>query len=177
MTIAYSLTPELRIKLKKPIGTLIRGSFAETMRIFKNMTEKEKPAFIISVGDAVSKNLAENHMSPQLSIVDNRVMRRNIQSASLSAEKTIHVKNPPGTITEEAIGAIQEATKSNCRVKIVVDGEEDLLALVAVLYSPEKAFVVYGQPYEGVVVVKVTSEKKAEVAEILKAMENVRKAK
>jgi len=41
MAIAYSLTPELRIKLKKPIGTLIRGSFAETMKIFKDMTEKK----------------------------------------------------------------------------------------------------------------------------------------
>jgi hypothetical protein len=177
MAIAYSLTPELRIKLKKPIGTLIRGSFAETMKTLKIMTEKEKPAFIVSVGDTVSKNLAENHMFPQLSIVDNRVMRRNVQPISLTAEKIIHVKNPPGTITEEAVGAIREALKSNCRVKIVVDGEEDLLALIAVLYSPENAFVIYGQPYEGIVAVKVTPEKKAEIAGILKAMENVRKAK
>ena len=177
MVIAYSLTPELRKKLKKPVGTLIRGSFAQTMKILKNMTEKEKSAFIISVGDTVSKNLAENRMFPQLSIVDNRVMRRNVQPVPLTAEKTIHVKNPPGTITEEALEAIQEAIKSNCRVKIVADGEEDLLTLIAVLYSPENAFVIYGQPYEGVVVVKVTPEKKAEVAGILKAMKNVRKAK
>ena len=177
MPIAYSLTPELRIKLKKPLGTLIRGSFVETMKIFKDMTEKEKPAVIVSVGDTVSKNLAKNHVFPQLSIVDNRVMRRNIQSIPLPAEKTIHVKNPPGTITEEALGAIQEALKSNCRAKIVVDGEEDLLTLIAVLYSPENSFVIYGQPYEGVVVVKAINQKKAEVAAILKAMENVRKAK
>jgi len=177
MATAYSLTPELRKKLKKPIGTLIRGSFAQTMKILKNMTEKEKPVFMISVGDTVSKNLAKNHMFPQLSIVDNRVMRRTVQPIPLTAEKVIHVKNPPGTITEEALSAIQEALKSNCRVKIVADGEEDLLVLIAVVYSPENAFVIYGQPYEGVVVVKVTSEKKAEVAGILKVMENVRKAK
>ena len=177
MAIAYSLTPELRIKLKKPIDTLIRGSFAETMKIFKDMTEKERSAVIISVGDTVSKNLAENHVFPQLSIVDNRVMRRNIQSIPLPAEKTIHIKNPQGTITEEALRAVQEALKSNCRVKIVVDGEEDLLTLIAVLYSPENSFIIYGQPYEGIVVVKATNEKKAEVAVILKAMENVRKPK
>ena len=177
MATAYSLTPELRKKLKKPIGTLIRGSFAQTMKILKNMTEKEKPVFMISVGDTVSKNLAKNHMFPQLSIVDNRVMRRTVQPIPLTAEKVIHVKNPPGTITEEALSAIQEALKSNCRVKIVADGEEDLLVLIAVVYSPENVFVIYGQPYEGVVVVKVTPEKKAEVAGILKVMENVRKAK
>jgi len=177
MASVYILTPELRIKLKAPIGTLIRGSFVETMKIFKDMTEKEKSAVIISVGDTVSRNLVEKHILPQLSIVDNRVMRRSVKPIPFAAVKTIHVKNPPGTITEEALEAIKEAIKSNCRVKIVVDGEEDLLTLIAVLYSPENSFVIYGQPYEGVVVVKVTPEKKAEVAEILRAMENVRKTK
>jgi len=176
MVAKYNITPELRRKLKEPMGTLIRGSFIETMKRFKDIVEKEKPSSIISVGDTVSKNLAKNHMLPQLSIVDNRVMRRSIQPIPLAAKKTIYVKNPPGTITEEALKAIQEALKSNSRVKIIVDGEEDLLTLIAVLYAPENSFVVYGQPYEGVVVVKATRNKKAEVAEILKAMENVSKS-
>jgi len=177
LAIAYNLTSELRLKLKKPIGTLIRGSFDETMKTFKGMMEKEKPAVIISVGDTVSKNLVENRVFPQLSIVDNKVMRKETRPIPITAEKTIKVKNPPGTITEEAIAAIQEALKSSCTVKIVVDGEEDLLTLIAVFHAPENSFVVYGQPYEGVVVVKVTREKKAEVAGILEAMKNVRKAK
>jgi len=177
MTIIYTLTPKLRRKLKEPLGMLIRGSFKETMEGFRDIVEKEKPSRTISVGDTVSKNLARNRLFPQLSIVDNRVMRKSVQAAPLVAESTIYVKNPPGTITEEAIAAIQDALKSNCPVKIVVDGEEDLLALIAVLYAPESSFVVYGQPYEGVVVVKVTAQKKAEVTQILKAMENVRKAK
>ncbi len=177
MPIAYSLTPELRRKLKKPLGTLIRGSFNETMKRFKDMADKERPSRIISVGDTVSKNLVKSNMLPQLSIIDNRVMRKSILPTSLATENTIYVVNPPGTITEEALAAIQDALKSNHRIKIVVNGEEDLLALIAVLYAPENSLVVYGQPYEGVVVVKVTPEKKAEVAEILKAMENVRKAK
>lgn len=176
MVARYNITPELRRKLKEPMGTLIRGSFIETMKRFKDIVEKEKPSSIISVGDTVSKNLVKNHMLPQLSIVDNRVMRRSIQPIPLAAKKAIYVKNPPGTITEEALKAIQEALKSNSRVKMVVDGEEDLLALIAVLYAPENSFVVYGQPYEGVVVVKATRNKKAEVAEILKAMENVSKS-
>jgi uncharacterized protein (UPF0218 family) len=177
MSIEYSLTPELRIKLKKPLGILIRGSFVETMKIFRDIIEKEKPAAIISVGDTVSKNLSENHLVPQVSIVDNKVMRRSIKSITLTMEKTITVKNPQGTITEEAHKAIREAIKCDYHVKIVVDGEEDLLTLIAVLYAPENSFVVYGQPYEGIVAIKVTPEKKAEIAEILKTMENVRKAK
>ena len=171
MTIEYNLTSELRIKLKKPLGTLIRGSFAETMKTFKDIVEDEKPTAIISVGDTVSKNLQENHIIPQVSIIDNRVMRRSARSIALTMEKTVTVKNPQGTITEEAHKAIREAIKSNYHVKIVVDGEEDLLALIAVLYAPENSFVVYGQPYEGIVAIKVTPEKKTEIAEILKSME------
>jgi uncharacterized protein (UPF0218 family) len=177
MIIAYSLTPKLRRKLKEPLGTLIRGSFSETIRRLKNMIESEKPPQTISVGDTVSKNLVRNHVFPHLAIVDNRVMRKRVQPTLLAAESTVCIRNPPGTITQEALMAIQNAIKSNRRVKIIVEGEEDLLTLIAAFYARENSFVVYGQPYEGIVVVKVTPEKKAEVAEILKAMENVRKAK
>jgi len=52
-----------------------------------------------------------------------------------------------------------------------------LLTLAAVLYAPENSFVVYGQPLEGIVVVKVTEQKKKEITEVLKAMEIFRKAK
>jgi uncharacterized protein (UPF0218 family) len=103
-------------------------------------------------------------------------MRKKIKPRTFAA-KLFHVKNPQGTITEEAITAIKEALESDDRVHIIADGEEDLLTLVAVLYSPENSLVVYGQPHKGIVVVKVTSEKKAEAAEILKAMKAVRKAK
>jgi uncharacterized protein (UPF0218 family) len=177
MVTRYRLTPELRKKLKKPIGTLIRGSFNETMKKLKDLVEKENPPMIVSVGDSVSKNLTENDMFPKLSIVDNKVMRKRIQPIALTADKTLYVKNPPGTITDEALATIQEALEHNRRVKIVVDGEEDLLTLATVLYAPENSFVVYGQPLEGIVVVKVTEQKKKEITEVLKAMEILRKAK
>ncbi|MGQ9506692.1 MAG: GTP-dependent dephospho-CoA kinase family protein [Candidatus Bathycorpusculaceae bacterium] len=177
MNILYTLTPELRIKLKKPLGTLIRGSYTETMKKLLDIIMEEKPSVIISVGDTVSKNISETHVIPQLAIVDNRVMRRSIQPIPTTAEKILHVKNPPGTITEEAVTAIQTALKSNCHTKIIVYGEEDLLTLIAVLHAPQSAFVIYGQPYEGIVIVKVTPEKKTEVSEILKAMETLRKTK
>ena len=177
MATAYILTPELRARLKQPLGTLVRGSFIETMNRFRDLLREEKPQYIISVGDTVSRNLEKNHILPQLSIIDNKAMRRNTRPFSSTAEKTVHVKNPKATITDEAITAIRDSLREANRVKIVVNGEEDLLALIAVLYAPEDSFVVYGQPYEGIVVIKATQAKKAEVAEILKIMENARKAK
>jgi len=177
MAVAYSVTPELRAKLKEPFGMLIQGTFSETMSKLETIIKNEKPPKIISVGDTVSQNLHEHKVNPQLSITDNKRMRRRIQPRIFPNKSVIHVKNPQGTITEEAIATIQKALESDGQIHIIVEGEEDLLTLIAVLHAPEKSLVVYGQPYKGIVVVRVTLEKKAEVMEILKAMETARKAK
>jgi uncharacterized protein (UPF0218 family) len=170
MTIVYTITPELRTKFKEPFGTLIQGSFDKTMGKMKALVDKEKPPRTISVGDVVSRNLHEHNIHPQLTIIDTKFLRNQNMPEKVSVEKTVHVNNPKGTITEEAIFAIKEALEKNEHTHIVVDGEEDLLTLIAVLYAPENAIIVYGQPYSGIVVVKVTSEKKAQAKEFLKAM-------
>jgi uncharacterized protein (UPF0218 family) len=177
MAIAYRVTPKLRAKFKEPFGVLIQGSFAETMAKMADLVKKEKPPKIVSVGDTVSRNLHEKRLNPQLSIIDNKCMRRRIAPSEFTTETVVYIKNPRGTITEEAVTAIREALESDRHVHIIVDGEEDLLTLVAVLYAPENSLVAYGQPYKGIVVVKVTPEKKAEVLDFLKAMKTVRKAK
>jgi len=170
MTVEYAITPELRMKLKEPFGTLIRGSFRETMGKMKEIVEKEKPPEIISVGDVVSRNLHEYGIHPQLTIIDNKSLRSLLTPEAVRAEKTVNVANPEGTITKEAVAAVKEALDKKEHTHIVIEGEEDLLTLIAVLYAPENALVVYGQPYMGIVVVKVTPQKKAQAEEFLKTM-------
>ena len=176
MTIAYKVTPELRVKLKEPFGTLIQGSIPETMGKMENIVKQENPPRIVSVGDAISRNLHEHNMKPQLSITDNKCMRKKIEPKVFEDATVVQVKNPQGTITEEAIAAIKKALESDEYTHIIVDGEEDLLTLIAVLYAPEKSLVVYGQPYEGIVAVKVTAEKKAAAEKILNEMKNSSKS-
>ena len=149
MTIAYTLTPELRIKLKEPFGSLIQGTPEETMGKLKEIVKEEKPPKIVSVGDIVSRNLHKHNIHPQLTIIDNISLRDQPMPKEETAEKTVHANNPQGTITQEAMLAIKEALEGNEHIHIVVKGEEDLLTLIAVLYAPENAFVVYGQPYSG----------------------------
>ena len=170
------LTPELREKLKAPLGLLIQGSFDETMKTLKELIEKEKPSKIISVGDAVSDSMTRHGFSPQVLIVDNKVMRKVIQPIALDADQTLHVKNPPGTLSEEAWTIIKEALRGKRRTKVLVDGEEDLLTLVAVLCAPENSLVVYGQPREGIVVVKVTEKTRETMRRIVDAMEQSSKS-
>ena len=175
MTIAYTITPKLRTKFKEPFGTLIQGSFDETMSKMRTLVGKEKPPTIISVGDIVSKNLLEYNIHPQITIIDNKFLRTQTMPETASVEKKVNVNNPKGTITAEAILAIKESLEKNEHTHIVVNGEEDLLTLIAVLYAPENGYVVYGQPYVGIVVVKATSEKKAQAQEFLKAMKPLEK--
>ena len=169
MGIVYAITPELLKKFREPFGVLLRGKFSETMNKLNVIVDREKPPRVISVGDTVSKNLHEHGITPQLSITDNKSLRRRVKPAVFSA-KVFHARNPHGTITEEAMKSVQEALRANEDTHIIVDGEEDLLTLIAVLYAPESSLVIYGQPHEGIVVVKVTSEKKAEARELLQAM-------
>lgn len=171
MKVAYTITPQLRIKLKEPFGTLIEGTVTQTMAKLKEFVLDESPVLIVSVGDVVSKNLHDFRVLPLVSIIDNVSMRNQpMQPPKEHGEKTVRVKNPQGTITQEAISAVKDALAKPLHTHIVVDGEEDLLTLIAVLYAPLDALVVYGQPNSGIVVVEVTSEKKAQVERFLKEM-------
>ncbi|MGF3521851.1 MAG: GTP-dependent dephospho-CoA kinase family protein [Candidatus Bathyarchaeia archaeon] len=169
--VLYAVTAELREKLKEPFGTLIEGSPSQVMQAFACMLEKEKPIKIVSVGDVVSENLHRHQIIPQLTITDSKTMRKKVKPAKFAGKEIVEVKNPQGTITEEAALAVRAALNSDRQVHLVVDGEEDLLTLAAVLYAPENTFVVYGQPAKGIVVVKVTPQKKTETEEILKKMD------
>jgi uncharacterized protein (UPF0218 family) len=170
MTIEYRITPSLRIKLKEPFGILIEGTPEQTIATLKELVLERQPTRIVSVGDVVSRNLHKAGIHPQLTIIDNVSLRDQIMPEDAVVEKTVRVKNPAGTITKQAETAVKEALKSNLHTHIVVDGEEDLLVVVAVLHAPLGGFVVYGQPYLGVVVVEVSEEKKAQVRGFLNEM-------
>jgi hypothetical protein len=170
MPVAYCVTPEILQKFKDPFGTLIEGSFSEAMAKLQDIINKEKPTKIISVGDTVSRNLHAYNIVPHLAITDDKSMRKKLKPKIFSGKKLVRVKNPAGSLTEEAIRAISNAVEGNEETQILVEGEEDMLTLVAVLYAPENAFVLYGQPNRGIVLVKITEEKKAEAQQILKSM-------
>jgi uncharacterized protein (UPF0218 family) len=170
------LTNELRKELKKPQGLLIGGPLEKTMKRLKELIEEEKPSLIISVGDVVSRNMIEYGVSPNVLIVDNKVMRKPIQPITVDADQTLYAKNPPGAITDEAWAAIRSAIEQKGQTRVMIEGEEDLLTLIAVLSAPQDALVVYGQPHVGIVVVKVTEETKERMHRIVDAMEESSKS-
>lgn len=127
---------------------------------------------IVTVGDQVSKDLYNHKIFPDVLIVDNKIMRKAISPILVTVDQVISVTNPPGTITEEAWRTIEGVMRKSLRTKIIVDGEEDLLTLVAVLTIQENSLVIYGQPKKGIVVVKSTLDVKRAVSKIIQAMKS-----
>ena len=142
------------------------------MRKLKECITAEEPPRIITVGDVVTENIHQAGIQPQLSVIDYFSLRNQAMPKQPPVEKTVYVHNPQGTITDEAITAIKAALEANKHTHVVVDGEEDLLTLIAVLYAPQNSFVVYGQPHLGIVVVKASQEKKDEAKGLLNEMKS-----
>jgi uncharacterized protein (UPF0218 family) len=132
----------------------------------KALIQRNKPPKVIAVGDVVSRETLATGIRVNLRIIDQMTLRKRIRPVEMKAERIYRVRNPAGVITKEAWDAIKEALKDGDAV-VFVDGEEDLLAIPAILESPDNAFIVYGQPSEGLVVVTASPEIKREVGKIM----------
>jgi hypothetical protein len=82
----------------------------------------------------------------------------------------VQVQNPAATLSKDLMDQIQTSLQGEEKIKIIVEGEEDLATLPAILYAPLGSAVVYGQPNEGSVLVDVTAEKKLHIEELMKRM-------
>lgn len=166
MSVHIELPRELRPLMKKPLGTLYRGKGRDTIEKFAE--ELGSPTKLISVGDVTTFHLLEVGIIPDICIVDNRTKRKPVSSdvSARNMDKVyseVSVDNPAGIITDELIKTLCEAFASEKPIRIFVRGEEDLATLPVILLAPLGSVVLYGQPDEGVVFVKVTEEKKWEI--------------
>ncbi|MHA1168802.1 MAG: DUF359 domain-containing protein, partial [Candidatus Hodarchaeales archaeon] len=95
-------------------------------------------------------------------IVDSKTLREEDTGTIFpdhDIRAVIHVENPPAQVTYEAVKAIERAlilnTVLNKLIIVRIEGEEDLLVLPAVILAPNGSNVIYGQPGEGIVLIKV----------------------
>ena len=148
----YPLPDDLRSELKKPLGKLIPSSEVSKQRLQEEVAGAK---FVVAVGDATSETLSRLTIQPDIYVIDGKEQRSVRKLPSLKARNEIKVRNPPGFISEEAFEAILKAATLEKPVKMLVEGEEDLLALVFLATYPSSTVLFYGQPNEGVVVTRV----------------------
>ena len=162
------LSDDLRDQLKHPLGNLVSDNDPNKENIIKKITAE---SIIITVGDRTTENMLQLGLKPQIQIIDGLEKRnQRIVPADDTINTNLSCRNPPGEITEESMQVIQKAFSCESPVRITVDGEEDLLVIPACVFAPENSFVMYGQPNEGLVIIRVTPEIKAKVQKILDSM-------
>ncbi len=136
----------------------------------RRIIEETNPPRIIAVGDVVSRETLAAGITVHLRIIDHKTLRSPVHSQDFSETKTYRVRNPAGVVTMEAWDVIRQAIRESSDALIVVDGEEDLLALPAIIEAPLEALVLYGQPSEGLVVVMASPRVKKEVGLLLERL-------
>jgi len=158
------LPENLREQLKTPLGILLRDASKEN--ILHHITPD---SFIITVGDATTEKMFSFNLIPSLSIVDGFEKR---QKRTIPSDDVINLfcDNPAGEITTQSIDTIKDALEAKLPVQIIVNGEEDLLVLPVCVYAPQNAVVMYGQPNEGLVIVKITQEIRNKTQQLLNLM-------
>jgi GTP-dependent dephospho-CoA kinase len=161
------LPESLRDSLKKPMGLLIKDSEITKENILRTIS---KDAFLITVGDATTEKMIQFGLDPSLQIVDS-MEKRNKRNLPMGKARTIlECVNPAAEITDESISVIKKAFQEDAPVRIIVKGEEDLLVLPVAMHAPENSVIMYGQPNEGLVIVKVTEEIRNKATKIMSSM-------
>ncbi|MBI5019169.1 DUF359 domain-containing protein, partial [Candidatus Gottesmanbacteria bacterium] len=151
----------LRAELSRPLGRVLTG---------KNISasfERRKNGIIITVGDRTAQTILNAGVTPRILIVDNKVNRTDFHELQpVFAERNfikVKVTSGPGYISHDAIRVIRESFNgAQTGIVIEVEGEEDLLAIPAIIEAPVGAIIYYGQPntphsrVSGIVEVPVT---------------------
>ena len=121
------LPENLRDQLKIPLGKLILEAQTKKENILREIPQD---SFVITVGDATTEKMINFGIMPSLQIVDGQEKRVTREPPTASKIKTnLTCKNPAAEITTQAIEIIQKAFESPSPVRVLVEGEEDLLVL------------------------------------------------
>ncbi len=162
------LPDSLRDQLKIPLGILLPESQTDKTNIQKHLSEN---SYVITVGDRTTEKMIEFGLIPSLQIIDSKEKRAKREPPKLANATELTVDNPAAEITPQSIDIIKQAFTMQPPVRISVNGEEDLLVIPVCVYAPENAIVLYGQPNEGLVIVKITPEIRNKTQKLLDSME------
>jgi GTP-dependent dephospho-CoA kinase len=153
------INPQYKDLLKEPFGILIKENEVNKTKIYSFIKKSYK---IVTVGDTTTQKFIEFGYIPDLSIIDHKE-KRTIKSNNIEfqVDKVIHCENRQGELNIQVIDLIKKITsiKFN-KIQIIIEGEEDMIALPLFMHSPNKWTIFYGQPNEGLVVVEMNNERR-----------------
>ena len=186
------LLPEkLREELRKPLGKV----FKTTKSLIHHINKMEWTK-MIAVGDIIVNSLLEKGIELDIKVIDFRSRRKPLKKkfqilnnksqinnkSKILNSKSLEIENSdlfgtwnlglsasinkPGTINIKTVEKLRKLVKKG-KGWLVIDGEEDLLALPAILFAPLGSLVLYGHWQLGVVCVEVTENSKKRAISLL----------
>jgi uncharacterized protein (UPF0218 family) len=144
--------------LKEPFGILLKDVNIDKESLNREIGSSLK---IITVGDTTTEKLVCLGYVPDISVVDGKEKRiKKPKIFEYPIDKVLHFDNNPGELDEYVIKEIMQLTQSKLESKIqfIIEGEEDLVALPFLMYSPDNWVICYGQPNAGLVIVRVNED-------------------
>jgi hypothetical protein len=182
------LTPK-NLKLKdflKPELRAVFGVFIKGDEEKPRVIEAELKAFfegkgkeIATVGDMCTRTFVEINLVPNLSIVDGLTQRKQTKEVEVKGAEKSKLANPSGEIKKKVWEEIRKhfQDKEKRKRQIIIDGEEDLLALAVIVEAPMGSYVIYGVPpinkekEAGIMIVHINQKIKEKISKIMAQME------
>ncbi len=164
----WRLPDELRSVFKQPFGPVFT-----TDDLLDDLEGRQ--GHVAAVGDVVARTLVERDRPPKIAVVDYRTQRGGEdpelrQALAGFGDHVVRVRNPPATVTQELVDALEEALAADGTTRVEVDGEEDLAGLPLLAYAPLGTIVLYGMPNRGVVRVIIDEKKRSLARDLLEKM-------
>jgi hypothetical protein len=145
---------------------LFKNPFGELHKNIDSVLPVITGRTVYAVGDVVTHNLHKKGITPAIAVVDGLTMRSPCSRPPEFTGECLRVDNPPGTITEDLVRALEYAV-AHPPVTIIVNGEEDLAVIPLVISAHDEAILLYGQPHKGVVLRRIDAESKAAARRLL----------
>jgi len=153
--------------LKTPLGLLLPIGQDNKDNVQKYISDD---SYVITVGDRTTEKMIDYEIIPSLQIIDGFEKRQKREFPKLGNESELTIDNPAAEITLQSIEIIKKAFDMAPPIRIIVNGEEDLLVLPVCIHAPKNSVVLYGQPNKGLVLVEITTEIRNKAQTLLNLM-------
>lgn len=156
--------------LPSTLRYLLQDAWGEVVSEISSDLDAQKT---ITVGDVTTRKFRDFGKIPKISIVDFKVNREVIEESEFKNSKIVRVRNPAGTVTTDLQNEILHAFQDDNKevTVIIVNGEEDLAVLPALLYAPIGFEIYYGQPGVGLVRIVVDEKIKKKAKNLIDKFE------
>ena len=159
--------------LKEPFGVIIKDDDINKESLNQEIGRAHK---IITVGDTTTEKLVSLGYIPDISVVDGKEKRiKKHKIFEYPTDKILHFENKPGELDQQIIAEILQLTqgKLESKIQFIIEGEEDLVALPFLMFSPDDWVICYGQPYHGLVIGHVNEDSRSRAKLIFNKVFNI----